>query len=227
MTELPVHPLSEEELAALPIFPLPAGVLFPGAVLPLHVFEPRYRELVRDALAGSKALAVARLRPGYEAGYQGRPPVFDICGAGRIVEHVEHPDGRFHMMLRGVSRVRIVEELPPDRSYRVVRAEVLRDLAFDAALSSALATKIAALWRVLAPELPEPMRDLAELTRGADEISAYSDRIAATVIGDPDLGQSLLAELDPCERLRLLAEQLQNAADAVAPRASKGRSQLN
>lgn len=219
--------LSREELAALPIFPLPAGVLFPGGLLPLHVFEPRYRELIRDALAGSKSLAVARLRPGFESSYEGRPPVFDICGAGRIVEHVEHPDGRFHIMLRGVSRVRIVEELPPERSYRLVRGDALSDSASDPALSSALATKIAALWRVLAPELPEPLRDLAELTRGADEAGAYADRIASTIIGDPELGQALLDELDPCERLRLLVEQLQISVDSMTATHSKRRTQLN
>jgi uncharacterized protein len=219
--------LSDEELARLPIFPLPSGTLFPGGVLPLHVFEQRYRELVRDALAGTKTLAVARLRPGFEADYEGRPPVFDICGAGRIIEHVEHEDGRYHIMLRGVSRVRVVEELAPERSYRLVRAEVLRDAAVDSGLSSALATKIASLWRVLSPKMPEAIRDLGEVTRGAEEAGAYADRIASTIVRDPDTSQTLLSELDPCERLRLIAEELQLVADSLVPSSASAKSRLN
>src|SRR5438445_1440036 len=97
-----------DALDALPIFPLPQTVLFPGALLPLHVFEPRYRALTRDVLAGRKLMGVARLKPGFEATYDGRPPVFSVCGVGIVTESVEHADGRFDLTLRGLSRVRIV-----------------------------------------------------------------------------------------------------------------------
>src|SRR5687767_15897160 len=67
-------------LSSLPIFPLPNCVLLPGGLLPLHVFEPRYRDLTRDCLAGSHLMAIARLRPGYETSYYARPPVYERCG---------------------------------------------------------------------------------------------------------------------------------------------------
>src|SRR5688572_25545764 len=117
--------LEPADLAELSIFPLPNVTLFPGAGLPLHVFEPRYRELTREALAARKILAVARLRPGFESDYEGRPAVFDVCGVGFIEQHQERQDGRFDILLRGLCRVRIVEELPPLRSFRQVRAERL------------------------------------------------------------------------------------------------------
>ena len=81
--------LSEQDLAALPVFPLPNVVLFPEAILPLHVFEPRYRELVREVLSGRKLMAVARLKPGFEDDYEGRPPVFDVCGVGQQEEETD------------------------------------------------------------------------------------------------------------------------------------------
>ena len=77
------EPPDPNALAALPIFPLPNCVLLPGGLLPLHVFEPRYRELTRDCLSGTQLMAIARLRPGYEQTYYGRPPVYERCGVGR------------------------------------------------------------------------------------------------------------------------------------------------
>jgi Lon protease-like protein len=213
--------LSEADARALAIFPLPAATLLPGALLPLHVFEQRYRELVRDALAGTKTLAVARLRPGFESDYEGRPPVFDVCGAGRIIEHAEHRDGRYDILLVGLARVRIVSELPPAQRYRVVRGEIMRDLPLDAAVATALESTIRTLWAKLAPELPEGLRDLGEVTRGVEDAAAFADRLGAVLAGDAELGQTLLSEADPAERLRLIAERLQAQLDSLAPSATK------
>jgi Lon protease-like protein len=219
--------LTPADLAALSIFPLPDATLFPGAPLPLHVFEPRYRALVRDALGGSRVLAVARLKPGFESDYDGRPPVFDACGAGRIVEHRELPDGRFHVMLRGLARVRIVRELPPAQAYRVVRAELITEVQADPALCGALEQEIAALWRVLGPKLPEPVRELTEVTAGAADAGAFADRVASILAGDALSSQALLAEPDPCERLRLIVERLHAAVDSLGLRTSGAKSGLN
>src|SRR5689334_22464452 len=118
-------------LNELPIFPLPNCVLLPGGLLPLHVFEPRYRDMTRDCLAGHHLMAVARLRPGFEQTYYGRPPVYDRCGVGRIICSEELPDGRFALLLRGVARVEIERELPADRTYRQVAARLLADSSCD------------------------------------------------------------------------------------------------
>src|SRR5258706_15174261 len=98
--------LEEQDLAELSIFPLPNVALFPGAALPLHVFEPRYRELVSEVLAGRRIMAVARLKPGFERDYEGRPPVYDVCGVGAVENHNQRADGRFDITLRGLARVR-------------------------------------------------------------------------------------------------------------------------
>jgi Lon protease-like protein len=219
--------LTAADLAALSIFPLPEAALFPGALLPLHVFEPRYRELVRDALAGTKVLAVARLKPGFEADYGGRPAVFEACGAGRIIDHAALPDGRFHIMLRGIARVRIVHELPPAQSYRVVRAELIRDTVVDSGLCSALEMKTRALWRTLAPKLPAGVRDLEEVTRGATDAASFADRIAGLIAGDPDTSQALIAEPDPCERLRVIVERLEDLVASLELAGSVRKAGLN
>jgi Lon protease-like protein len=209
--------LKERDLAELSIFPLAQVTLFPGAVLPLHVFEPRYRELVREALDGRPLIAMARLKPGFESDYEGRPPVFEVCGVGIIESCSERPDGRFDLTLRGLARLRITEELPAVRAFRQVRAALLKEQVPDKALVAAWQAKLGTLWGRLAPHLPEPVRDLKALTRGADDASAYSDRLAAALVADPEASQELLEETDPAERLRLLTARVQELVDALSP----------
>ena len=109
----------------IPIFPLPNVVLMPRLVLPLHVFEPRYRAMTQDALEGSRLMAVAMLRSGYETLYHTpNAPVHETVCVGRICREEQLPDGRFNFLLQGLSRARIIEE---DRglSYRRAKLEPL------------------------------------------------------------------------------------------------------
>jgi Lon protease-like protein len=110
----------------VPLFPLPNVVLFPCAALPLHIFEPRYRAMMREALSGERLIAMALLKPGYEAEYAGNPPVWDVVGIGRILEHEALADGRYNLVLWGVARARIVEVVRSD-PYRTARVELLED----------------------------------------------------------------------------------------------------
>jgi Lon protease-like protein len=209
--------LEEQDFDELSIFPLPNVTLFPGALLPLHVFEPRYREMLRDALARRGVLAIARLKPGFEPDYEGRPPVFDVCGVGGVESWSEREDGRFDIALRGLARARIVSELSPVRAFRQVRAERIREPAVDPALVAAWQIKLGSLWERLSPHLPEQVRDLKALTHGADDVSAYADRLAASMVADPEASQQLLGEADPGERLRLLTSRVQELVDALSP----------
>jgi Lon protease-like protein len=98
------------------MFPLPGVVLFPGTALPLHVFEPRYKELTSTALEGSREIAIAQLRPGWDKDYHGMPPVFRVMTVGEIIEHRQLPDGRYDIVLRGRYRARLQEERPAGQS---------------------------------------------------------------------------------------------------------------
>ncbi len=113
---------------AIPIFPLPNVVLFPNVFLPLHIFEPRYRELVADALKGDRIIGMVLLRPGWESQYEGRPPVYPIGCAGLITHSEPLPDGRYNIVLRGLEKFRIVDENHA-RAYRMARVDTLEDAA--------------------------------------------------------------------------------------------------
>src|SRR5437588_739379 len=86
----------------LPLFPLPNVVLFPNVFLPLHIFEPRYREMVGDALAGDRMIGMVLLKPGWERDYEGQPPVYPIGSSGLITHAERLSDSRYNIVLRGV-----------------------------------------------------------------------------------------------------------------------------
>src|SRR5215212_9539920 len=98
-----------EKLTCLPLdftgevrlFPLPNLVMFPHVVQPLHIFEPRYCELLEDALATDNLIAMALLQPGWEQDYEGRPPIADIVCVGRVVSHARLPENRHNLLLLG------------------------------------------------------------------------------------------------------------------------------
>ena len=107
---------------AIPIFPLPNVVLFPNVFLPLHIFEPRYREMVADALAGDRIIGIVLLRPGWEPEYEGRPAVYRIGCAGVVTNAERLPDGRYNIVLQGLEKFRVIDE-DDSRSYRIAQVE--------------------------------------------------------------------------------------------------------
>jgi hypothetical protein len=114
----------------VPIFPLPNVVFFPQTILPLHVFEPRYRRLVNDVLGGDKRFAVFLLKPGQEADYFGSPAPFEVGCLGEVVRAEALEDGRFNILLMGVARIRI-EEFLTEVPYRVVGATLMPEEQAD------------------------------------------------------------------------------------------------
>jgi len=114
----------------IPVFPLPDVVFFPGTVLPLHVFETRYRAMVKDAVAADGTIAVTLLRPGWEQHYAGNPDYFPVATAGRMDELQATPDGRYYFKLAGLVRVRL-GEVVRDAPYRLVRAEEIPERPVD------------------------------------------------------------------------------------------------
>src|SRR5262245_43208827 len=109
------------------LFPLPNLVLFPNAVQPLHIFEPRYRRMTADALTGDHLITLVLLRDGWEKNYDGRPPLHAVGCVGRIVSPEKLADGRYNFLLHGLKRVRILQELPDTKPYRLARVELLED----------------------------------------------------------------------------------------------------
>ncbi len=114
----------------VPVFPLPNVVFFPKTLLPLHVFEARYRKMVHDALQGNSLVAIALLKDGWEKNYFGEPEVHEIACVGKIQQTEKLDDGKFNIMLYGMRRARIIDFVQSE-PYRVASVRYIRDLAFD------------------------------------------------------------------------------------------------
>ena len=112
----------------IPVFPLPNVVLFPHVFLPLHIFEPRYRAMVADALEGDRIIGMTLLKPGWDTDYEGRPPIYPLGCAGLITHADRHPDGRFNIVLRGLEKFRVLDE-DLSKPYRVAQVEAVDEPA--------------------------------------------------------------------------------------------------
>lgn len=192
----------------IPIFPLPDVTLFPHTVLPLHVFEARYRAMITDALARDRLLAVARLLPGYEESYAGKPPVAPVAGAGEIVKWERLPGGRYNILVEGRWRVRIDREVPADTLYRLVKAERLTEVP-AAGEAAPLLERVRIACRGLLEALDRPA-DLMDTLLAKDQSpGAVADRAAAAFVPDPAIRQALLETLGVGPRLARLSEALE------------------
>lgn len=192
----------------MPIFPLPEVTFFPHTLLPLHVFEARYRLLVIDALERDRRLAVVKLRPGYEATYAGKPAVHPVAGLGEIVSCERLATGRYNILLRGESRVRLEQELPSDTLYRLVRARRLADAETAGDVAPALA-RIRTACRALLSALARPADLLDTALAEGQAPGVIADRVAAAVLPDADLRQSLLETFDVAGRVARVADAVE------------------
>ena len=197
-------------MVVLPIFPLPGLTFFPHTLLPLHIFEARYRAMVTDSLARDRRLAVVGLKPGYEADYDGKPAVYEVAGAGEIVRWERLATGRFNILLRGDCRVRIEAELPTDTLYRVVKTRVLEDVVpqGDAGRLASQTDRVTAACLKLLEAHGQSSREVERALRAATVPGVVADQIASGVIPDPLLRQELLETLDVGRRLERLAAAL-------------------
>jgi len=195
----------------LPIFPLPNLVFFPHTLLPLHIFESRYRAMVTDCLARDKRLAVVGLKPGHEAQYDGKPPVYAVAGAGEIIQWQRLPTGRYNILLRGDHRIRIETELPTDTLYRMVRAVVLEDrppAEEDAAGLAPLVEQVKGSCLRLIEAVGRSSPALEQVFEAAEPPGVVADQVASAILPDAALRQELLETVDVGGRLRRLSEAL-------------------
>lgn len=202
----------------VPIFPLPEVTFFPSTVLPLHVFEARYRAMVADALGRDRRLGIVQLRPGYEPDYAAKPAVHDVAGAGEIVAATRLTTGRYDIAVRGDMRIRIIRELPSDTLYRLVRAESLEDVAPSTDVSPIIERIRAACGRLL-EALGRPA-NLLDAALGHDlPPGAVADRIASAVLPSVVVRQELLETVDVTRRLERVADALDELVrDLKGPR---------
>jgi len=186
------------------LFPLPNVVLFPLVTLPLHIFEPRYRQMTADALAGDRLITMILLKPGYEAQYLNQPPLHSVACLGKIIADQLLEDGRYNILLRGVSRVRILSELASDRLYRTARVQLLEDRASACAQTEVIQDKLArhvASWLAShGPALDQTMK----LIKSDLPLGVLSDILGFALPLGVEFKQELLEDQDVDSRLRRL-----------------------
>lgn len=199
---LPAQAAAPALPAEIPLFPLPETTLFPGVSRPLLIFEPRYREMVADALKGNKIIGMVRLRPGFEKDYEGRPPIYAVGCAGRIEKYEQLPDGRYVILLQGLTAFRVLDE-NQRKPYRLGRVEAVPDRLEEQerlALSS-LRNRLASLLVKVLPfgvEPPDPSLEDDE----------FVNVVAQNLPMSEDHRQDLLERPSVLDRARVLIEGL-------------------
>lgn len=206
----PPSPSVDAELARaleeLPLFPLPQAVFFPHTLLPLHVFEPRYREMTERVLASHKHMAVVLFDESRSDAAVHR--VARVAGVGRLVHHERLPDGRFHILLQGVARAELLEELPMDGLlYRRARSVLLPSLD-DAETEAHEIRVLRSCYTRLLEVCPEQKDVLGDLPLKVHEPRVLADVICAAVLDDVALRQIVLEETSVTRRLQIANDAL-------------------
>src|SRR5687767_5188778 len=212
-------PDADVDLSAVPLFPLPSVVLFPRAVLPLHIFEDRYRAMTADALDGDGLIAMALLKPGWEKSYYGRPAIEPVVCVGRILSHEKLPDGKYNFLLQGVQRARIIRELAgPVTSYRTAELQLLEETP---ALEIDLEDERRRLHELFTST---PLggigagRQFRQIVKAPLPSAVVADLAAFTFLEDVPLKQSLLEDADVRRRVGRTVSALQEMV-ATLPQA--------
>ena len=194
------------------LFPLPDLVMFPHVMQPLHIFEPRYREMLNDALDGDGLLAMSLLSPGWEADYDGRPAIMPQVCIGKVVTHQRLPDGRYNIMLLGSRRARVLSELPAIRTFREAEVELLDDLypAEGEEVRTGLQAELCQRFEKALP-LPDAIKSNApvkQLLASDLPLGVLTDLASFALPLSPSLKRRLLAECDVDRRAHLLIRAL-------------------
>lgn len=211
---------AREATKRLKVFPLRSVVLLPGSALPLHIFEPRYRALVKDAIEGDRIFAMAQVVPGQEGLMSGTPALEPMLCVGTIAMHESMPDGRSTLVLIGVARARIIRELTSNKLYREVEAELIVDASVplddpdEVGLRHALMELIA--------RVPTDVGERIAQVTGRVHGGSLADLVASTVMEDVVRRYEVLCELDVHERMRVVAEETLLIVGGMPPRKSEG-----
>ncbi len=198
------------------LFPLPDLVMFPHVVQPLHIFEPRYRDMLNDALDGDGLIAMSILATGWETDYDGRPELLPNVCVGKVITHQRLDDGRYNLMLLGARRGRIVAELPATRSFRRAEVELIDDVYPMAGESGRddLQTALAKAFQRTLPLSHEGANEGAvqELLSEEVPLGVLTDLVSFALPLKAGLKHELLAECDVDARARWLLKAMNRPA---------------
>jgi Lon protease-like protein len=192
------------------LFPLPNLVVFPSVLQPLHIFEPRYRQMLEEAIDDDGLIAMATLAPGWQADYEGRPPIRSTACLCRVVAHCKTEQGTYNVLMVGLRRIRVLHELPPNKLFREAQVELVDELypPKNAASRPILFERLARAFRAILPKFPTAKDQLESLLSGDISLGMLTDIVAYTLKLDQKIKEDLLAEPLPDLRALLLLESL-------------------
>ena len=202
------------------LFPLPNLVMFPHVMQPLHIFEPRYREMVEEALETDQLIAMAHLQPGWEAEHGELPAIYPTVCIGRIVSHTRLDDGKLNILLLGLQRAEIAAELPLGRPFREAQVTLIEDVYDSSGLQSraTLQRELLQCFRRFTPESPAAQEQFESLMNHRVPLGVLADIISFTMKFDVAFKQQLLGEANVERRARMLVTELRQLDDSHAIR---------
>lgn len=196
------------------LFPLPNLVVFPGNIQPLHIFESRYRELFEDAIGSDRLIAMSTLSPGHDYEYHSRPKVADVVCVGRVVQHQKRDDGTYELVLFGLRRAIIQQELPPVRSYREARVRIVEDTPESPAEQGEIGKQLLDRFRLIAPEAG---KILDAFESGQLAMSHFADIMAFSYPFELEVELLLLGEPSARKRARIMLDNLPSESPSDLP----------
>lgn len=196
------------------LFPLPDLVVFPNAMQPLHIFEPRYCEMLAEALASDQLIAMATLTTGWENQWKEPPPIAPHVCICRVVSHATTEDDTHNLLVVGLRRARVIEELDTGRPFRTARVELLDDVypVSGAQARPQLKKQLIQAFQAVIPELAEMQKNLHELMHSQMRLGPVTDIIGFTMDFDGLSKLALLGERNVDQRAKLLIQILEARA---------------
>jgi Lon protease-like protein len=200
-------PMASQGFGTVRLFPLPNVVLLPGAVLPLHIFEERYKAMTADALVGDRQVAMALLRDGWEKSYYSRPPIEPVVCVGTILSHERLPDGNYNFLLQGHTRAQILGEINGQELYRIAKVKTLVETPAPEIDLELHRQKLTELFETGAYAMTGPAEPVRKLLAGPHPTPVVADLIAFNYFEDAAVKQAILAAPNVRARVeRVIAE---------------------
>ncbi len=197
----------------VPLFPLSTVVFFPNTLLPLHIFEPRYKQMIKDVIDSERIIGMALLKPGWESNYYGNPEVYDVLGMGKIVSSETFQDGRINIVLYGLKRVRI-DEILVDNPYRVAKVSIIENM--NGTNEETYRRRIEELitnWNFALDEKEKSHRININTKL---PLESLTDALATLILSNIYDKQTLLEEPNVQKRAEVLIKELQTRLDIIS-----------
>ena len=209
--------MEKDSKQVIPLFPLPSTVFYPGTPLPLHIFEPRYRQMTADALEGERKIGMVLLKPDWEAAYFDRPEIFPMGCVGSIEKEIRHPDGKYNFTLVGLRRFRILREVD-GKLYRCAEIDLLEEQNEQEIGEKPNVTRDGLIerYREFTSLIPKnnSLKEEPDWNLG-DQLSQFVDRFAYRLDLSLEQKQTFLEEQDVIHRAEFLHSFLKMKIDLV------------